>query len=115
MTEQFEQKVQQHLQESISGIDAATLSKLNQARQAALNPKKTRRLSWSLVSKLIPAAAVAMLVISVVPSDPTLSIELNSPAWVLYSDQDELALYENAEFYEWFDMVEASSRNLILK
>ncbi|MBI3188807.1 MAG: DUF3619 family protein [Gammaproteobacteria bacterium] len=59
--EQFLQKVRKQLDESADSLDAATLSRLNQARQRALTQRAPR--NWNL---WLPAAAMATVVAALI-------------------------------------------------
>lgn len=59
--EQFLQKVRKQLDESADSLDAATLSRLNQARQKALAQRAPR--NWTL---WLPAAAMATVVAALI-------------------------------------------------
>ena len=62
---EFVSKAEKLLIENEKSIDAATLSRLNQARQAALDSGKHRTGSF-LTGKWLPIAAAALLVITVI-------------------------------------------------
>lgn len=106
------------LDESAEGLDAATLSRLNRARQAALGqvrPRAARR--W-----LLPAgmASACVLLLAVVawhgrgPGDAGRIQDLPFPAPTssdidLVSSDDNLELYQDLEFYAWLDAQDQGS------
>jgi hypothetical protein len=92
------------LDASAENLDAATLSRLNRARQAALASRRGGWRPWTVGAGLAGAAA-AMLAIAVglhtrvaapVPLDAN-DID------VLSSDDDTLDLSENLDFYAWLE------------
>jgi hypothetical protein len=97
------------LDASAEDLDAATLSRLNRARQAALAVRPGRWRPWTLGAGLAGAAA-AMLAIAI-----GLSGRIDAPAThaaapldasdidVLASDDDTLDLSENLDFYAWLE------------
>ena len=96
------------LDESADSLDAATLSRLNRARQAAL---AQRRSAWSrwLVSGSLAGVTMALVLafgigqrraplLRLVP----VAVEQAGDADVLVTD-DNLDLYEDLDFYAWLD------------
>ena len=97
------------LDASADNLDAATLSRLNRARQAALAARRLRWRPWTIGAGLAGAAA-AMLAIAIglhgPPSAPAqqLAAPLDaSDIDVLSSDDDTLDLSENLDFYAWLE------------
>ncbi|QBB69174.1 hypothetical protein ELE36_01605 [Pseudolysobacter antarcticus] len=105
------------LDESARDLDAATLSRLNRVRQAALQQKRSRRVSWMLPAGLAGACAM-VLAIGVwhgavrEPALPTLpNAELvHSVNWSngaddleLVANEDNIELYQDLDFYAWLD------------
>ena len=96
--------VRARLDESTQSLDAATLSRLNQARHAALAARSRGRRAWWL-----PAAGLAAscaLVLAVVAWYP--------PAHPAVADADIAAddgidFYQDLEFYAWLDAQEQES------
>lgn len=97
------------LDASADNLDAATLSRLNRARNAALAARTSRWRPWTVGAGLAGAAA-AMLAIAI-----GLSGRIDAPAMhatapldasdidVLSSDDDTLDLSENLDFYAWLE------------
>jgi len=100
----FLNKVKKQLDEQSEHLDAATLSKLNQARQAALaqvNPKPSRlKNNWLPASGL--AAAVLLTSVFLFRSE---EITTNSNHGMddieIIASSDNLDLYEQLDFYMW--------------
>ena len=109
------------LDESADGLDAATLSRLNRARRAALEharPRVARR--WFLPAGLASACGL-LLAVAVwharAPADAARLPELPFSAGVssngadidLVSSDDSLELYQDLEFYAWLDAQDQGS------
>ena len=107
----FEQVAKQQLDDSLETIDAATLSRLNQARRRALlYEKKKRPIHFSWASGLLGTFAVAMLVITIIHStqqSQPLVPDLITEQWdvLVVADEGELELYNDLDFYQWLDDV----------
>jgi hypothetical protein len=107
----FEQAAKRQLDDSLETIDAATLSRLNQARQRALSyEKKKRPFHSSWATGLLGIFAVAMLVITIIPStqqSQPLVPSLITEQWdvLVMADEDELELVNELDFYQWLDDV----------
>ena len=111
LTSAFERNTQAVLEAGLAHIDAATRSRLNQARQAALAAAGTRRSPW-LIWGLMPAtgALAAAVVVAVLLSGRPAGVTPagDSPASALdvldlVTDDDTLGLLEDGDnsFYEW--------------
>lgn len=111
---EFERNARMVLERSISGIDAHTRSRLNQARQEAVVAATARRRPlWLRGPMLMPAtgAAVALLLALVLwhrePSRIEMPVSEGQSASVedmdLLADSDALDLLEgwDGPFYEW--------------
>jgi hypothetical protein len=103
MSHDFEKRAREILEESTGRLDGRTLSRITQARHAALDPARQPVLRrWSF---LVPAgAAAAAAVLAVVlwpgpkgdPASPVDDIEMLADA-----DAPDFAEGEDLEFYEW--------------
>jgi len=101
-TEKLRQDVQRLLNEQNDNLDAATLSRLNQARHQALASRRTRRArfwGWSMV----PATFAVILVLLIrqpadvlQPADEEI-VDLQ----ILTSDESLEFFQEDMAFYEW--------------
>lgn len=97
------------LDDSAENLDAATLSRLNRARQAALATRRKGPSRWTWGAAFAGAAAAVFAVAiglhqrAVVPP-ATSSAELQAgDIDVLTSDDDALDLAENLDFYAWLE------------
>jgi hypothetical protein len=101
------------LDESADDLDAATVSRLNRARHAALAASRTRRApvwAWPALCAAVASAALAVLVWPVAQAP----LETTPPGVIVAGDLEllaadaELALYEDLEFYAWLDTQQSS-------
>ena len=104
----FERRAKRVFDDSVAALDAATRSKLTQARHRALEEQDTARdRGWR--SSLVPAgtlaatAVVAWLVAWQVPSDPDLSTPAVADLEILLGEEDLQMLDEEIEFYGWLE------------
>ena len=102
------------LDESTQSFDAATLSRLNQARQAALAQRRSRGLRgwWLPAAGLATSCALLFAVIAWYPSG-RLAVPA-APARPFVSDaeiaaDDGIEFYQDLEFYAWLDAQEQES------
>jgi anti-sigma-K factor RskA len=109
----FERRARAVLEASLSRVDARTRSRLNRARQAALEAAAVRRPFWRSFSALPIAGAVAAGVLAVAltlfmhgPLHQPSRTEGSQPALEvldMLADDDSIAFMENYDhsFYEW--------------
>jgi len=111
MSDEFEKRTRELLEESTGRLDGRTQSRLNQARHAALGQlQKPRRRGWSLFVPAGAAAGVAVMAVAMLhgkpDADPMTLAQGGSPAEdvELLSDADASDITadgEDLEFYEW--------------
>jgi negative regulator of sigma E activity len=107
MGQDFEKQSRELLEESARRLDGRTLSRLTQARHAALDSLRTpARRRWSMLVPAGVAAAVALLVVWNRPgieSAPPIAGQVAAEDIDMLSDADALAFVdgEDLEFYEW--------------
>lgn len=103
----FEKTVKHQIDSSVNDLDNAVLSKLNQSRQHALSySNKTSHPYSSWLAGIFASVVMAVLIITIIPTSqqqilPSLTtgqIEL-----LVISNDDELDLYNELEFYQWLD------------
>jgi hypothetical protein len=100
------------LDDSLQDIDAATLSRLNQARQRALDLRQSRRATgWGRPALGLALASALMLLLvpdrNTPPADNSVPATSLSPLEIaLLGDAEDLELVENLEFYAWLEMEE---------
>ncbi len=100
------QKAKALFDESVDGLDAATLSRLNRGRHAALAEagRSRRREFW------IPAtgAAAALAVAAVMLQSPGDGPVIEAPAADLeiLLGEESIDMLEDLEFYSWLEMAD---------
>lgn len=98
---EFIGKAKSTLDRQTDNLDAATLSRLNQARQAALQqtkrPAKNRRV-WVTAGGL--AAAVLLTTIFLFRAEE-IAVSTNIGEMEIIASNDGLDLYEQLDFYIW--------------
>jgi hypothetical protein len=107
----FEERTKQTFDASVAGLDAATRSRLNRARQRALEElaaPRSRGWQWSLVpvGALAAAAAIAWLVVWQQPppaADPGLQVATLGDLEILLGEEDIEMLDEEIDFYGWLE------------
>lgn len=119
------ERCRQLLAEQTQSLDGATQSRLNRARQAALDTAlRPRTRHWSAWSIALPAAALALLVVLMLPrmqvsapADPGLAeVEALLAEPVVAVDAEWLAsdapseLIEDWEFFAWLDQQQPVAR-----
>jgi len=108
----FERNVRAVLEHSVTRIDGRTRSRLNQARQAALEAATRRRAWWRSLTLMPAAGAVAAAVLVSVmlwhrhPDTAPMQAEnqrVTAEDMDLLADKDALDLMEGGDgsFYEW--------------
>jgi hypothetical protein len=109
------------LDESAQALDAASLSRLNRARQAALAQRRQRKriTRWLPALGLACSCALLLAVAVWVPRRATSPAEVlpgAHPAAAAYSGETEamsgddgIEFYQNLEFYAWLDAQEQES------
>jgi len=102
----FERKTKRVFDESVAGLDAATRSRLTQARYRALEERKsTRSRRWGFT--LVPAGtlvATALLAWFMLPQGPVdLQVTSVDDLEILLAEEDLEMLGEDLEFYGWLE------------
>jgi len=108
---EFERNARVLLEQSLSRIDGRTRSRLNQARQAALEAAGARRTAWWRSLTLMPtvgAAAAALLVAVMLwhrqpAGEPPVLEAQHAEDMDLLADSEALELLDgwDGPFYEW--------------
>jgi len=104
--DQFEQRLakraKQAFDESVEGLDAATLSRLNRSRQAALasaTRPNTQWLRWMPATGVAAAVLLAVLTIRG-PADLDV-ISAPAPDLEILLSEESMEMFEDLEFYSW--------------
>lgn len=112
---QLEESAKALFDDSVTRLDAATLSKLNQSRQAALaelaDESPARQwIRWMPATGVATAALVAIVVLRgpattdvPIASDPTIT------DFEILLGEDALEMIEELEFYSWISIADLES------
>lgn len=107
--EGLKQRSKQLFDSSVESLDAATLSRLNRARQAALAEARPRS-GFSTLTPWVPAAGVAAAAVLAVvlwsdrPIDEPLIEQATASDFEILLDDDNLEMLGDLEFYSWIDL-----------
>lgn len=111
----FRKDAQAYFAASVERIDAATLSKLNQARQVALAEVSARSQTrkwrqWMPAAGIAAAAAIAVLMLQG-PGNTTLpdASEALADDFEILLGGDDLDMFEDLEFYSWIELADSST------
>jgi hypothetical protein len=106
----FELRAKRAFDDSVAALDAATRSRLTQARYRALEelkPARARGWRWTLVpaATLAGAAVVAWLTVWQTPTvtDPGLQADSLGDLEILLAEEDLEMLDEELDFYGWLE------------
>jgi hypothetical protein len=105
----FERRAKRAFDDSVAALDAATRSKLTQARYRALEEQASAR-DRGFRSSLLPAGAVAatalvafLVVWQAMPPAPVPQTAALSDLEILLGEEDLQMLDEEIEFYGWLE------------
>ena len=103
----FERRTKRLFDESVSGLDAATRSRLTQARHRALEERSARGRGWAWwlvpAGTLAATALVAWLVLQPLPANDALQTAQLTDLEILLGEEDLEMLDEELEFYGWLE------------
>jgi len=108
----FAQNARASFDDSVDKLDAATLSKLNQGRQAALAQVVATGSArqWQRWMPATGVAAAALLAVVVLRGPATVDIPDGADPTVtdfeILMGDDALEMIEDLEFYSWIDMAD---------
>jgi len=111
--ETLAQRAKEAFDRSVDGLDAASLSRLNRGRQAALaevgHPRR-ERLRWMPATGAVAAVLLVMLSLQG-PGDADF---LSAPATDLdiLLSEESIDMLEDLDFYSWLDTQELEDGNL---
>ena len=98
--EELLRQVRRTLDESVERMDAATASRITQARHAALKTGPALKSLWLPTAAAVAASAAVVAVIVARAPDETAPVLEDIE---LIAAPDELDLYRDLEFYAWLD------------
>ncbi len=102
--EQLAKEAKQAFDQSVDGLDAATLSRLNRGRQAALAAAREpvrQWLRWMPATGAV-AAVLLVLVMQQGPGDADVIAASAADLEILLSEES-IEMLEELEFYSWLD------------
>ncbi len=103
--EKFAGEAKALFDESVERLDAATLSRLNRNRHAALEQArgaKTRWRRWAPATGVV--AAVVVAVVLALPGNSLEPMPAGTPDMDILLGEDSIEMLEDLEFYVWLDM-----------
>lgn len=105
--DQLTERAKEAFDRSVDALDAATLSRLNRSRQAALDQRLQSRRQWQ---RWVPATGVAVAVLMVVltQQDGGDAGPMGAPLPDLdiLMGEESIEMFEDLEFYSWLDSQE---------
>ena len=106
--EAFNKQAKAGFDESVEQLDAATLSRLNRARHAALAEIQQPTRQWSRWLPASGVAAAVLVAVIVMPNPAGLDEPLPAAGadLELRLGEDSLEMLEDLEFYSWLDVAE---------
>ena len=107
--EEFASNLKETFDESVDALDAATLSRLNRSRHAALaelaEPRKRRR-SWMPAAGMAAAVLLAVIVLQLPTGIRSVPGVASVTDMEILLDEDSIEMFEELEFYSWMDDVQ---------
>lgn len=108
----FGDKAKRLFDQSVEELDAATLSRLNRGRHAALAELERpgrRYLQWAPAAGVAAAAVLAVVIwTGNVTTDDVVETSVAADIEILLTE-DELEMIEDLEFYSWIDLDDTDS------
>ena len=108
--EKFGRETKKLFDQSVDGLDASTLSRLNRSRQLALaetHQAHTRLLRWAPATGIAAAVLIAVMV----TRGPTGVDEIDLPVAMtdmeILLGEESIDMLEDLEFYSWLDTAES--------
>ena len=99
---QFAEQAKEAFDESVDGLDAATLSRLNRGRQAALAASRNPAANWLRWMPATGLAAVVLLTVFTLRAPDEIEV-IGAPAVDLeiLLGEESIEMLEDLEFYRW--------------
>lgn len=94
-------RIKQELDASSEHLDAATLSRLTQIRNQALEVTTQPKWSWQLPSLAMGSTAAVVVVTISLMGTPTLTQQTSLEDLSLLSANESFELIDEVEFYQW--------------
>jgi hypothetical protein len=103
--EQLAQQAKEAFDRSVDGLDAATLSRLNRGRQAALAEAGQPGREWLRWMPATGAAAAAMLLAIALQGPGDVDV-MSAPDLDIVLSEESIEMLEELEFYSWLNSQE---------
>ena len=111
--EQLREQAKALFDGSVDGLDAATLSRLNQGRHRALEELRRPAIAtwgrWAPAAGVAAAAVVAVVMINGNVGEPPVSGPVTASDFEMLLEADSLEMLEDLEFYSLLDAVDAEA------
>ena len=111
--EQLREQAKALFDGSVVGLDAATLSRLNQGRHWALEELRRPAIAtwgrWAPAAGVAAAAVVAVVMINGNVGEPPVSGPVTASDFEMLLEADSLEMLEDLEFYSLLDAVDAEA------
>ena len=110
--DRLEKQAKEAFDRSVDGLDAATLSRLNRARQAALDERARSTALWLRWAPAtgVAAAVVIALVTLQGPGDSDIMPAASADLEILFGEES-IEMLEELEFYSWLDAESAATES----
>ena len=107
----FADRTKELFDESVDGLDGATLSRLNQGRQRALaeldrDSPHRQWLRWVPVTGVAAAALVAVMVVN---QPGPVDEPITATDFEMLIEHEELELLQDLDFYSWLELADAEA------
>lgn len=105
----FVDMAKERFDDSVSGLDAETQSRLNRGRQAALAELERAKpvwVQWAPATGMAAAAVVAVVMWSGNPVPEEAAVPAVATDMEILLTEDSLEMLEDLEFYSWIDFEE---------
>ena len=100
--QRFADRAKRDFDESVEGLDAATLSRLNRSRQAALEQLGAPKRTWVQWMPATGLAAAVLLAVVTFRGGSEIDV-LQAPAsdFEILISEESIEMFEDLEFYSW--------------
>jgi hypothetical protein len=113
--EAFANKTKALFDDSVEGLDAATRSRLNRGRQAALaelGPARSAWAQWAPAAGVAAAAVVALVLWTGNRPPNEIAPAASATDFEILLNEDSLEMLEELEFYSWIELAEQIDESL---
>lgn len=110
--EKLEQSAKRLFDESVDGLDAATLSRLNRGRQAAIEAAGNSRPNWTLWAPATGVAAAAVVAVVMISNPTVVETDTAAADLDIILGEESIEMLEDLEFYAWLDTVDLDANDI---